>query len=119
MKLCIGAVAVAAAITAAAAAIVAAAAVARCIRRSSRCGQYSWNNRRNRNGKNRSSCCIRQEPEQPQELDQPLLQPQDEHLLQEPQMLEQELQELLEHVIFNQNLLFSGLLHPILPAGKV
>ena len=54
----------------------------------------------------------REEPEQ-------LLQPQDEHLLQEPQMLEQELQELLEHVIFNQNLLFSGLLHPILPAGKV
>ena len=60
-----------------------------------------------------------QEPEQPQELEQPLLQPQDEHLLQEPQMLEQELQELLEHVIFNQNLLFSGLLHPIPPAGKV
>lgn len=60
-----------------------------------------------------------QEPEQPLELEQPLLQPQDEHLLQEPQMLEQELQELLEHVIFNQNLLFSGLLHPILPAGKV
>ena len=57
-----------------------------------------------------------QEPEQPQELEQPLLQPQDEHLLQELQMLEQE---LLEHVIFNQNLLFSGLLHPILPAGKV
>ena len=57
-----------------------------------------------------------QEPEQPQELEQPLLQPQDEHLLQELQMLEQE---LLEHVIFNQNLLFSGLLHPIPPAGKV
>lgn len=36
----------------------------------------------------------REEPEQ-------LLHPQDEHLLQEPQMLEQELQELLEHVIFN------------------
>ena len=59
-----------------------------------------------------------QEPER-EEPEQPLLQPQDEHLLQEPQMLEQELQELLEHVIFNQNLLFSGLLHPIPPAGKV
>ena len=56
--------------------------------------------------------------EQPQEPER-LLQPQNEYLLQELQMLEQELQELLEHVIFNQNLLFSGLLHPILPAEKV
>lgn len=65
----------------------------------------------------------RLEPEQPQELEQPqepehplLLQPQDEHLLQEPQIPEQE---LLEHVIFNQNLLFSGLVHPIPGAEKV